>query len=129
MTIRLPTWTADPLRALGIGGVPLATNQALDHGTEGLPSSLDALGLTGSGTPGAGTRRGGCGGGRRGGGRAARGARLLRDAPAGRRRDGEPLRGGYADAPRRRLTPPQPAPNVPLFDTLCTNAIHVMRWP
>ena len=47
MTIRLPTWTADPLRALGIGVVPLATNHALDHGTGGLPSSPDALDLAG----------------------------------------------------------------------------------
>ncbi|MEU1906496.1 CapA family protein [Streptomyces hygroscopicus] len=94
-----PTWTADPLRALGIGVVPLATNHALDHGTEGLPSSPDARDPAGVRQAGGRTLAGdGCGGGRRCGGRAARGARLLRDAPAGRRRDGEPLRGGYADA-------------------------------
>ncbi|HWD01960.1 MAG TPA: CapA family protein [Amycolatopsis sp.] len=43
MTIRLPTSTAKPLRALGIDVVSLATNHALDHGAEGLLSTLRAL--------------------------------------------------------------------------------------
>ncbi|MFC5950293.1 CapA family protein [Pseudonocardia lutea] len=43
MTIRLPTSAAHPLRAMGIDVVSLATNHALDHGVEGLLSTLGAL--------------------------------------------------------------------------------------
>ncbi|MEU7810808.1 CapA family protein [Pseudonocardia sp. NPDC049154] len=43
MTLRLPTWTAQPLRDLGLDVVSLATNHALDHGPEGLLSTLAAL--------------------------------------------------------------------------------------
>ncbi|WP_028935792.1 CapA family protein [Pseudonocardia spinosispora] len=43
MTIRLPTSAAGPLRALGVDVVSLATNHALDHGTEGLLSTMHAL--------------------------------------------------------------------------------------
>lgn len=43
MTIRVPTGTAAQLRDLGVDVVSLATNHALDHGVEGLLSTLDAL--------------------------------------------------------------------------------------
>ncbi|GAA5115188.1 CapA family protein [Pseudonocardia adelaidensis] len=43
MTIRLPTSTAGPLRAMGVDVVSVATNHALDHGAEGLLSTLRTL--------------------------------------------------------------------------------------
>lgn len=43
MTIRLPTAAADSLRGWGIDVVSLATNHALDHGEEGLLSTMCAL--------------------------------------------------------------------------------------
>jgi poly-gamma-glutamate synthesis protein (capsule biosynthesis protein) len=43
MTIRVPTATARPLRDLGVDVVSLATNHALDHGAEGLLSTMRAL--------------------------------------------------------------------------------------
>ncbi|MCE0763221.1 CapA family protein [Pseudonocardia kujensis] len=47
MTIGVPTATAPLLADLGIDVVSLATNHALDHGTEGLLSTIEALDAAG----------------------------------------------------------------------------------
>ncbi|WP_196073369.1 CapA family protein [Nakamurella alba] len=54
MTVRAPTATAPVLAALGVDVVSLATNHALDHGVDGLLSTIDALDAAGVRHAGAG---------------------------------------------------------------------------